>query len=397
MLDFLQAFFGMAQFVPHGMCLLWRPDLLFLHGASDFLIAFAYFTIPLVILKAHRLRPDLVGARVARLFAAFITACALSHLAGLVTLWIPAYGIQGVIKLVTAAVSIYTAVELIRLLPAFLNTPGRQEIARKDAEIMRRAFEAEEARLAREKLDEFAYVVAHDLRAPLRGIGNQVQFVHEDHDADLVPAVRDRLDRIAELCRRADALIATLLQYSRIGRVEARETVDTARVLADIMASLREVITERNGRVEVETDLPEVTANPADIDTMFRNLIHNALIYNDAAEPRVSIGFLPLANVGGTPMHDVFYVRDNGIGIALEDQEEVFGMFRRLHRPGAYGNGSGTGAGLAFVRKIVEANGGCIRLESEPGQGTTFYLSLAPARGEAPVAADTGTEGVRYA
>ncbi len=395
MLQMLQDFFGSAQFVPHGMCLLWRPDLLILHGASDVMIAAAYFTIPLVILKANRLRPDLIDAKVARLFAAFITACACSHLAGLVTLWIPAYGIQGLIKLTTAIVSIYTAVQLVRLLPHFLRNPSRREVARKDAEIMLRQFEAEEARSAQEKLNEFANIVSHDLRAPLRGIGNQVAFLKEDHGDDLVPEATSRLDRIRELCSRADALIATLLQYSRIGRLEARETVDTRRVVQSVKASLREFIAEQGGTVEIETDLPKISANPADIDTLFRNLIQNGLTYNTSDTKSVRIGFLEFANIDGKPERNVFYVRDNGIGIASEHREDVFRMFKRLNHPEQYGGG--TGAGLAFVQKVIEANGGWIRLVSSPGQGTTFYVSLAMTSNEPASVARPSGEAIQIA
>ncbi len=394
MLLILQEFFGAAQFVPHGMCLLWRPDLLFLHGGSDLLIAIAYFTIPLVILKAYRLRPDLIDANVARLFVAFITACGLSHVAGLVTLWVPAYGIQGVIKILTAAVSIYTAVQLVRLLPVFLRNPSRREMALKEAEIMLRESEAEEARSVQEKLNEFAYIVSHDLRAPLRGISNQVTFMKEDHE-DLGPNERTRLDRIAELCVKADKLIVTLLQYSRIGRMEARETVNTGRVVDEIIASLREFVAERNGTVEIETDLPKVSASPADIDTLFRNLIQNGLIYNDSAERHVAIGFADLVNINGKPERNVFYVRDNGIGISPDFHDEVFRMFKRLNPPTRYGDG--TGAGLAFVKKVVEANGGWVQVVSAPGEGTTFYISLPRSAGEAKPSPRSGGEAVQFA
>ncbi|MFK7746197.1 MAG: hypothetical protein AB8B47_14170 [Roseobacter sp.] len=133
MLNYILELFSSAQFVPHAVCLLWRPDLLVMHGVSDFLISAPYLTIPIIILKAVKSRSDLLDPKVARLFAGFITACALSHLAGLLTLWYPAHGVQDVIKLATAAVFIYTAVQLPRLLPGFLTLPSRKEMALKHA------------------------------------------------------------------------------------------------------------------------------------------------------------------------------------------------------------------------------------------------------------------------
>ena len=142
-MDNLQSYLFGAEFIPHAVCLLWRPDLLFLHGGSDLMIAVAYFTIPAVILKAVRARPDLMNKQVAALFAAFILACGLSHVAGLVTLWLPLYGFQGLIKLTTALVSIYTAYMIVRLLPGFLSLPSKQELAQKEAALIVEARERE--------------------------------------------------------------------------------------------------------------------------------------------------------------------------------------------------------------------------------------------------------------
>jgi signal transduction histidine kinase len=395
MLQFLQDLFASSQFAPHGMCLLWRPDLLLLHGASDLFVALAYFTIPIVILKAHKRRPDLIDVQLARLFAVFITVGGVSHVAGFVTLWIPAYGIEGVIMLIAAVVSVYTAIQLVRLLPRFLRNPGREEMARKDAAIMISQLEAEEARSAHAKLNEFAYIVSHDLRAPLRGISNQVNFLKEDHRDAFDPDVKKRMDRITELCEKADSLIVTLLQYSRIGRTQARESVNTRRVIDEVISSLKEFIAERNATVAIETELPCISASPADVDTLFRNLIQNGLTYNDAEAPIVGVGFLDLATIDGKPEQNVFYVRDNGIGIDPEFQDEVFRMFKRLNPPTEYGDG--TGAGLAFVRKVVEANGGWIRMVSTPGKGTTFYISLARPIADARIEPRTGGESVQIA
>ena len=121
-------------------------------------------------MKAVKSRPDLIDPKVAKLFAAFITARALSHLAGLVTLWFPIYGIQGLIKVATAAVSIYTAIQLAKLLPIFLKMPSHQDMAKKNAEVELERMRTAEAQESQAKLSEFAYIASHDLKAPMRGI-----------------------------------------------------------------------------------------------------------------------------------------------------------------------------------------------------------------------------------
>ena len=374
MLDTILSLFDMAQFVPHGMCLLWRPDLLLAHGLSDLLICAAYLAIPFTILKAIRRRPDLLDKRVAVLFAIFITACALSHLAALVTLWLPAYGIQGAIKIATAGVSIYTAIQLARLLPGFLTMPSRDEMAQKEAHVAFEKLRADRAQEARDKLSEFAHIASHDLKAPMRGIANHARFLIEDHGETLEPGARKRLDRMQELCGRMDELVATLLRYSRLGRSEAIEEVDTQAVIETLTNSLEEFLREKKGSLNIETRLPAVKANPSDVHTVFHNLIVNGLTYNRSDQKTVAVGFLSHADVNGELLPNVFYVRDNGIGIAPELHDAAFRMFKRLQHDDAFGTGNG--AGLAFVKRVIESGGGDISLESEPGTGTTFYFSF---------------------
>jgi len=389
MLNLLRSLFDSAQFVPHGVCLLWRPDLIILHGGSDFLIAAAYLTIPFVILRAMRRRPDLVDARVGRMFAAFITACALSHLSALATLWVPAYGIQGFVKLLTAIVSAYTAFQLVRLLPVFLQMPSREEMIRKDAELLLRQREMEAARASQEKMSEFAYIASHDLKAPVRGILNQARFLKEDHGTALPDEARTRIDRIAELCEQVEGLISTLLRYAKLGQSQAHERVDVTRVVTDIADSVREYVDERGARIVTDPDLPAVEADPAEVEIVFRNLILNGLKYNVSDHPEVRIGYRDTAIVNGRQLRQVYAVRDNGVGIDPDLRGAVFRMFKRLHHDEAFG--AGTGAGLAFVKKVVEAGGGAVDVESTPGEGSVFYVSFA-RQADAAAAANTGPE-----
>lgn len=390
MMQFIADFFASADFVPHGVCLLWRPDLLIAHGLSDFLIAAAYLTIPFFILRAARSRPDLVHPRVARLFAAFITACALSHWVGLITLWVPAYGVQAIIKLATAGISVYTAIQLATLLPEFLTLPSRADMARREADFAHLRREAEEAREAREKLTEFAYIASHDLKAPMRGLANHARFLLEDCEDQLDESGKRRLHRMQDLCGQLEGMIATLLQYSRIGRSVAREVVQTEDVVDGLCDSLSEMLSERNGQIEIETPLPEVQSNPADVATVFQNLIVNGLTYNDSEHPEIAIGFRSAARVGDRWLRDVFYVRDNGIGIDPDFHDDVFRMFKRLNTPESYGPGAG--AGLAFVKKVLDGTGGKITLSSAPGEGTTFWFCFERCETESLQTSEQGAQ-----
>lgn len=129
--------FGAASFVPHGVCLLWRPDLVALHAVSDVLIALAYFAIPAAIWWFVKRRTDLTDEhrRIAVLFSAFIVWCGVTHLAGLITLWAPFYGLQGLIKATTAAVSVMTAFAVWPILPKLLEVPSPAALAAANAKL----------------------------------------------------------------------------------------------------------------------------------------------------------------------------------------------------------------------------------------------------------------------
>ncbi len=378
MWDVFISIFDTAQFVPHGMCLLWRPDLLILHGGSDLLIALAYFAIPVIIVEAKNRRPDLIDPSVARMFAAFITACALSHTGALLTLWYPAYALQGVVKLMTAGVSIYTAIQLARIMPRFLSLPSREELIRKDAQIMLGERKILEAQEAQEKLSEFAHIASHDLKAPLRGISNQAKFIDIDHQDTLDPRVRQRLARICELCEQVETSISTLMQYSSIRTVSAPASMDLHNSIETVVGSLSEFLTENNAVVSIETDLPKLQSDPAQIDIVFRNLIMNAIIYNKSDRKQIVIGHVRHVKLHGQDIWDAYYVKDNGVGIAEEFRDTVFNMFKRLHSDAEFG--PGTGSGLAFVKKVVGVTNGTVGFSSVIGEGSTFYVSFADQR-----------------
>jgi PAS domain-containing protein len=148
---------GSASFVPHGYCLLWRPDLVWVHAVSDLLIALAYFSIPLALIDFVRRRQDLRFKWIFWMFAAFITACGLTHVAGLVTLWQPYYGAQGLIKAWTALVSVGTAVAIWPLIPRALALPSPLQLQaannRLQGEISQRVSAEEALRRANDELE----------------------------------------------------------------------------------------------------------------------------------------------------------------------------------------------------------------------------------------------------
>ena len=238
------------------------------------------------------------------------------------------------------------------------------------------------------ELDDFAYTASHDLKEPLRGIAINANFMTPDISPE---EAEKRIARMVELTQRMEKLISDLLYFSRLGRGEAEWVdVDPAKIVAEIARELKESLEDQHGSIEIETDLPALVADPSRIKTVFQNLIVNGLKYNNSYEKHVKIGYCDELIVNEVLTCEAFYVRDNGIGIDERQRDKVFRIFKRLNPDSLYGRG--TGAGLAFVQKIVEGYGGSINYSSQPEGGTVFFFSLplAQATRQTPSARKAG-------
>ncbi|WP_417914031.1 MASE3 domain-containing protein [Candidatus Electronema sp. JM] len=230
-----------------------------------------------------------------------------------------------------------------------------------------------------QRLNEFAYSISHDLREPLRGMHNFAHFLAEDYRDKIDADGREMLDGIMRMARRLDAQVLGILQYSRIARLDLElRPVNLDRLLDEALDSLRDLISANKVRIERPEPLPELLCHAEYVREVFHNLISNGIIYNERAEKIITVGWHPPgrlppdAPLAAAP---VFFIRDNGIGIPEKHFQKIFGIFRRLHGQDKYGGG--TGLGLTIARQVIERHGGQIALQSELGQGTTFYFTLS--------------------
>jgi len=248
---------------------------------------------------------------------------------------------------------------------------------RERAEAELRATVAELERRNQE-LNSFTYSVSHDLKEPLRTLEAFSQFLLEDYSQRLDEQGRDYLARIGNAGARLKRMIEELLVLSRMARPpEDLSRVDVAQVVANVSAAFQAMTEQRGARVEVDGPLPPALGDVTRIEQVFGNLISNGVKFNHSEPPVVTVSVRDVSSDNVT-----FSIRDNGIGIDPQYHEQIFGVFQRLHRREDY---DGTGAGLAIVQRAAEALGGRVWLESAPGSGTTFYVTL-PAWAETPAA-----------
>ncbi|TCJ14527.1 HAMP domain-containing protein [Flaviaesturariibacter flavus] len=246
--------------------------------------------------------------------------------------------------------------------------PGRDELGHLAVSLnhMARTLDTNISELKRKnaELDQFAHIVSHDLKSPLRGIGNVVSWIEEDHESELSPKVKEYLNLIKGRLERGESLIGGILSYARVGREEeAPEAVHVGELLHEIIGNqdLRS-----GAHVELSPALPLLYTERLPLFQVFSNLVGNAIKYNDKIQPRILVYHNEYAE------HYEFFVQDNGPGIAPAYHRKVFGIFQTLgERKGV----ESTGVGLAIVKKILEARGEQIRLDSETGQGSVFSFT----------------------
>lgn len=412
-----------TTFMGHGHCYLWRSDLVVLHTASDTLIAASYFTIPVALYVLVHKRKDLEYDWMFVLFALFIFCCGLTHLMSVYNVWNGAYYVSGGLKALTAFVSLLTAALIWPLIPKAIALPRPAELQAAnnelEAEITRRSLSEQsleraqvelEGRIAEltrtkqrleqeieqrtrleaqqleqtralqrsnEDLEQFAFIASHDLREPLRKLMAFTQMLMTGKYGEFSEKGEQFVRYIREAAERMDALLNSLLSYSRISSSrEDHVDVDLGQIVDEACRDLQLRIEETGASIQIQ-DLCPVHGDPAQLRQLIQNLFSNSIKYRSpGAAPVISIETHPNKATGRCDIT----VTDNGIGFDMAYGEQVFEVFKRLHGKGEY---EGTGVGLAICRKIVERHGGSISAQSAEGKGAQFRFDL-------PLAAASG-------
>lgn len=221
------------------------------------------------------------------------------------------------------------------------------------------------------ELERFVYTVSHDLKSPLVTIVGFLGYLEEDIRRGNMEDLRKDVERIYLAAYKMQDLLKDLLELSRIGRtMNPPQTISFEELVKEALELTEGRLQEHGVRASIQPNLPTIRGDHKRLLELTQNLIDNAAKYmGDQAEPKIEIG-----HDGYENEKPILFVRDNGMGIAPEYFERIFGLFNKLNP-----NSEGTGVGLALARRIVEFHGGRLWVESELGKGSTFYFTLPPA------------------
>src|SRR6267142_3053940 len=404
----------MSTLTPHGACLLWKPELIWLNAVSDAILAGAFFATAFVLGLFVWRRRDLMFRGVFGIFAIFVTVCGVTRLLSILTLWVPAYDIEGLTKGFLALISVGITAAMLLMLPRILVLPTRNQLQqayaaleeeirhRRKAEAMVKRFqeiEANETQVRQaqkmEAIGQLTGGVAHDFNNILTVITGTIEILGE--------AVKDRpnlvqiTDMISAAAARGADLTRHLLAFARRQPLQPRNT-DVNALVIDAARLLRPTLGEQ---IEIESMLAHDSA-PALIDpSQLTNAILNLALNARDAMPNGGKLTLETKNVvldenyaamssEVNPGNSVMIaVSDSGKGIPTSLLDKVFEPFYTTKDVG-----KGSGLGLSMVYGFVKQSNGHIKIYSEEGHGTTvkLYLPLAAGVADAP-ATETGISG----
>jgi signal transduction histidine kinase/CheY-like chemotaxis protein len=394
-------------YAPHGYCLLWQPELIWTHVIADLLIAAAYFSIPLALVSLVRRRQDIEFGGVLWLFALFICACGSTHLMAVWNLWHGNYGIEAIIKALTAAASVPTAILLWPLINKALTIPSPGQLKLANAELAETVRDrdgvlakltgeitqrehAEAALVQAQKIEAIGLLtggIAHDFNNLLQAISGNLDLIRRRSDAP------ERVAHWAENAMkgviRGTRLTGQLLSFSRTQRLELR-AIDIHQLLSGMTTLIKSSI---GPKTDLFNDFEEQScvalADQTQLELALLNLAINA---RDAMPDggRLTISTKVVALYRDEELEPGEYceiaVTDNGAGMSPEVLERALEPFYTTK-----GVGRGTGLGLSTVFGMARQSGGTLRLRSQLGNGTTVTILLRKAGADDLVAdSDSG-------
>jgi len=398
----IKDFFDSQNFMPHGHCFLWQPDIMWLHILSDVVISASYYSIPFALVYFARKRPDMPFRLLFLLFSLFILLCGTTHIFSIWVLWYPDYGPEGLIKALTAIVSLVTAILIWKLMPQLLTVPSPIQLQKLNAEL-RQNQEIIEQRVnqrtlqlaeANQKLEEstrfaekantakseFLANMSHEIRTPMNAVIGIAHILSIS-----TPLTAKQQECIKTLQFSADSLLALINDLLDISKIES-ETITLDHIPFGLEQLITEAVTimsvkaQQGGimlSMQYDAELAgQFVGDPMRIRQVLLNLVSNAVKFTERGSVTIDVRGEKNADDN---MQAIITVSDTGVGIPADKQQSVFNKFSQAGTVIARKYG-GTGLGLAISKALVELMGGCIWVESEVGKGSRFTVTLPLAR-----------------
>ncbi|MEA5604448.1 sensor histidine kinase [Nostoc sp. UHCC 0252] len=416
-----------SSFIPHGHCYLWKPSLVWLNIISDSLIALVYYSIPIALVYFVHKRKDFPFKWILLLFGAFIISCGTTHLMDIWTLWHPTYWLSTFIKLITAIISLYTAIALLPIIPQALAlpSPAQLEAANCQLKLALEELENTQAQLIQtEKMSSLGQLVAgiaHEINNPVSFIDGNIVIVNEyisnllnlitlyqEGDCHLLSEIKAYIEEIdldfikEDLpkilssikmgAERISNLVLSLRNFSRLDEAEKKE-VDIHEGLESTLLILQNRLEAEGNYPEIRVikeygNLPKIDCYPGQLNQVFINIINNSI---DALKESI-IGCRLLASDYKTTRNQelttynpqihistdfldtnqvIIRIADNGCGMTEEIKQKIFDPFFTTKPVG-----SARGLGMSISYQIINKHGGILKCISAPLQGTEFIIQI---------------------
>lgn len=369
-LSFLDKILQSDIFMPHGHCYLWSPDVLWTHVISDLVIFCSYYSIPIAIIYLIIKRRDLPFNWIFWLFGLFIILCGTTHLMDVWTTWNATYRLEGILKAMTALVSLITAIVVWPLIPKALAIPSKKELEESNKELNKKSDALKKA--SRYK-SEFLANMSHELRTPLNSILMLSHVLSENAAEKLT---QDELESIKTIKSSGKDLLNLIDDILDISKVEAGkleifpEHVFLENIIKDLKALFKPISDDKNipFDIHVNENCPEsIFTDELRVKQILRNLLSNAFKFTNTGS--INIQFKTVKK------SLVISVSDTGIGIPKNKQKMIFRPFRQADGTTTRRYG-GTGLGLSISKNMAERLGGHLEMQSEVNKGSTFSLHL---------------------
>lgn len=382
-----------AGLTPHGFCLLWDPGLIWIYAVSDAGIGLAYFSIPLVIAIVARRRGDLVFRPVLWLFAAFILLCGSTHFLDIATLWIPLYGLEAVVKALTAVVSIGTAFVLWRILPQVLALPTQAQL-QSASDALRQSEERLHQSQKMEAVGQLTGGVAHDINNMLQGIAGSLDLLERRIRQGRLGDAERYIAGARRAVESAAGLTHRMLAFARRQTLMPRP-IEPDKLIEGIQDLIRRSVTPvLKLQLQLRDGVWRAICDPNQLESALLNLAINARdAMPDGGTITVTTADRRMTAVDFGATEDAvpgdyveITVSDTGTGMTQDVVARVFEPFFTT-KP----IGQGTGLGLSQVYGFVRQSDGFIRIESTPGAGTKVAMYLPRHIEEDAQLLDTGS------